>query len=234
MSYVTANIDPATRIKGVATTVAIHALLAAGVLAGLSITGVIADEDETMTSFFLPEEETPPPPPPVDQPPETEMPMDQPIAAPVPPVDLAPRPPVRVEPARELPNTVVRLPVPTPVPSSPAVELPPPTPTPSPAPAFTPAPPRPVNGPTGWITNDDYSSADLRREREGTASYRLVVGSDGRVDACEVTSSTGHASLDQATCRFISRRARFDPATDRTGSDVVGTYSGSVTWRIPE
>jgi protein TonB len=85
-----------------------------------------------------------------------------------------------------------------------------------------------------WITTDDYSRSDLTRNREGTARYRLVIGSDGRVDACEITSSTGHTSLDTATCRLIERRARFDPATNSQGNRVVGTYSGSVTWQIPE
>ena len=40
--------------------------------------------------------------------------------------------------------------------------------------------------------------------------------------------------LDDAACRRISQRARFDPATDETGGKVVGTYAGTVKWEIPD
>ena len=107
----------------------------------------------------------------------------------------------------------------------------PPTP---PAPAITPVGASPRNGPAGWITTNDYARSDLVREREGTAGYRLVIGSDGRVDACEITRSSGHSSLDRNTCRLIESRARFDPATNNRGETTVGTYTGTVTWQIPE
>ncbi|ANC50469.1 hypothetical protein CP97_14783 [Aurantiacibacter atlanticus] len=54
------------------------------------------------------------------------------------------------------------------------------------------------------------------------------------MNACEIIGSTGHASLDNATCRLIERRARFDPATSTSGETVVGTYTGTVTWQIPD
>ena len=92
----------------------------------------------------------------------------------------------------------------------------------------------PRNGPAGWITSNDYARSDLVREREGTAGYRLVIGSNGRVDACEITRSSGHASLDSNTCRLIESRARFEPAKNNRGETTVGTYTGTVTWQIPE
>ena len=61
-----------------------------------------------------------------------------------------------------------------------------------------------------------------------------MIGSNGRVNACEITASSGHAALDEATCKFVTRRARFEPATDSNGAKVVGSYSSKVTWRIPE
>ena len=232
MAYTDAQTDRATQATGILTTVAIHALLAAGVIAGLTITGAIADEEGDFISIFVPEEVPPPPPDPIE-PPSNEMPTPQPPTAPVPPIELPSRSPVLVEPTREIRDIVVPIPVPPrPMPTSSATAIP--TPTPSPAPSFAPAPPVPRNGPAGWITNNDYPNSDLRRENEGTAGYRLVVGSDGRVDACEITSSTGHSSLDSLTCRLLSRRARFEPATNSAGADVVGTFSGSVAWQIPD
>ena len=40
--------------------------------------------------------------------------------------------------------------------------------------------------------------------------------------------------LDEATCRLIMLRSRFNPATDRRGRAVVGTYSNRVRWVIPK
>ena len=93
---------------------------------------------------------------------------------------------------------------------------------------------QPSNDSARWITTDDYPAAALRRGQEGTASYRLTLSSSGRVSACEITTSSGDSQLDSATCRFITRRARFTPATDSSGVAVVGTYTGTVRWEIPQ
>ena len=103
-----------------------------------------------------------------------------------------------------------------------------------PTPGFTPRLARPRNSPLGWLSTDDYPAIALRAEAEGVAAYRLIVGTNGKVSACELTRSTGNAQLDAATCRFIERRARFDPATDESGAKVVGSFTGTVKWEIPE
>ena len=234
MSYVNAQTGTADRLKGATTTIAIHALLAVGVVAGLTVSGKIVDEDDGFKAFILPDEEIPPPPPP---PPEDAQAPDEQLAytpptAPEPIVDLVQDQPVVVTLPVPSPPEVVRVPSP-PMPT-PGNAIVPPRPSPSPAHTIAPVGAVPNNGPTGWITNEDYSNSDLRRGNEGVARYRLVIGSNGRVNGCEITSSTGHASLDRATCRLISNRARFDAATDNRGERVVGTYSGSVTWQIPE
>jgi periplasmic protein TonB len=54
------------------------------------------------------------------------------------------------------------------------------------------------------------------------------------VSGCEVIVSSGHQDLDSVTCDLISKRAVFDPATNRRGKKVAGVYQNSVLWRIPE
>jgi protein TonB len=71
-------------------------------------------------------------------------------------------------------------------------------------------------------------------EIEGTVGYRLVIGTNGRVASCELTRPSGNKALDDATCRLIASRARFEAATDETGAKVMGTYTGSVRWEIPD
>jgi protein TonB len=157
-------------------------------------------------------EEPPPPPPKKDLPPP-------PIVAPPPKVSLAPPPQI----------TVVNTP-PPPAPPPPIVLAPPPPA----APRVTPKGAVPKGNPGNWATTNDYPSRALREEREGTATFRVQIGPDGRVTDCQITGSSGHADLDAATCENVRRRARFTPATDGEGNPTTGSYSNRVRWVIPK
>ena len=91
----------------------------------------------------------------------------------------------------------------------------------------------PKNDPRKWVTTDDYPARDLREENDGTAVFRVVVGANGRVSACEIVRSSGHPGLDAATCKAVTARARFEPATDADGRQIAGAYGNSVRWQIP-
>ena len=41
------------------------------------------------------------------------------------------------------------------------------------------------------------------------------------------------SDLDDATCKLVTRRARFKPATDGEGNPTTGSYSNAVRWQIP-
>jgi protein TonB len=190
---------------------------------GLTVSGVIPEEDG-WDPFTLTPDPLPKPPPPNPQPQQQ---TEQTFVT-VPPTPL---PPLVADPA----DFVTRDPIVEPtrfvVDPGPAIT---PTVEPSVTPGFAPKRARPANDPLRWITTDDYPARALRAEAEGIASYRLIVATSGRVSACELTRSTGNGQLDQATCDFIARRARFEPATDETGAKVVGAYTGTVKWDIPE
>jgi protein TonB len=93
---------------------------------------------------------------------------------------------------------------------------------------------KPVNKPGAWVTQNDYSPSDIRSERQGTARFTLGIGIDGKVTSCTILQSTGFDSLDAATCKFVSRRARFEAALDDSGAPIAGSYMGSIRWVIPE
>lgn len=97
-----------------------------------------------------------------------------------------------------------------------------------------PKPPTPRGNAGRWVTTNDYPSRALREEQEGVTTVRLSVDSEGRVTGCTVTGSSGSSLLDDATCRNMERRARFNPATDGEGKPTSGSYSQSVRWQIPE
>lgn len=227
MSYANATVSPAARLRAATGVIAIHALVGFGVIAGLTISGVIDPPGPVVGTWDI--TDPPPPPPPQEVTPQPQEQAFAPVTAPQPPIELERTAPVEAEPVTpNISDQVVLRPTPD------LIEIPGPAVTPSVAPAIEPVPARPRNGPAGWITTNDYSRSDLTREREGTASYRLVIGSDGRVDACEITRSSGHSTLDRNTCRLLESRARFDAATNNKGERTVGTYSGSVTWQIPD
>ena len=103
---------------------------------------------------------------------------------------------------------------------------------PSAAPPAPAGPRGPRGNPRGYFTNDDYPASALRAEEEGTTSFRLDIGPDGRVAECTVTGSSGSAALDAATCRILRARARYAPARDAAGNPIAGRDHGRIAWRI--
>lgn len=157
------------------------------------------------------EEEPPPPPEPKDIPP------------PPPQINLPPPPQVQ---------QVILPPAPPP-----AAAPPPPPPPPPPI-----EPPKPMQAqaakakgnPGTWVTTEDYPSGALREEREGVTSIAWDVTVDGKVANCRVTASSGHSDLDDAACKYVTRRGRYSPALDQNGNPIQSTDKRRVRWQIPK
>ncbi|MGH6787066.1 MAG: energy transducer TonB [Novosphingobium sp.] len=94
--------------------------------------------------------------------------------------------------------------------------------------------PLPEGNPGLWASTSDYPSRALREERSGNVGIALIVGIDGLVERCTVTSSSGSADLDDAACANVRRRARFSPATDASGLPTEGEFRTSVHWSLPK
>jgi TonB family protein len=90
-----------------------------------------------------------------------------------------------------------------------------------------------IGNPASYFSDNDYPVAAIRQRAEGTTGFSLTIGPNGRVAGCRITSSSGSAALDAATCRVMSARARYVPARDGAGRPVVGTDSGRVAWQLP-
>jgi TonB family protein len=93
--------------------------------------------------------------------------------------------------------------------------------------------PVPKANPGLWLSTPDYPAAALAELRSGRTSFRLEVDKTGRPLNCTVIVSSGHQDLDDAACDAVTRRAIFEPATDKKGRKVKGFYQNSVSWRIP-
>ena len=83
-----------------------------------------------------------------------------------------------------------------------------------------------------WITTDDYPTAALRQDIQGTVVISVMIGADGRVRSCLVTQSSGSKLLDDATCRLYTARARFTPARDADGNPTTAQRTDRYRWQI--
>ncbi len=80
---------------------------------------------------------------------------------------------------------------------------------------------------------DDYPASALAQGDVGTVQAKLTVDATGRVSSCAIVRSSGHDSLDSATCRILERRARFTPARDAAGKAIASTLvTPPVKWEL--
>ena len=207
MSYLDQPEMSTRKMVSIGLVLLLHALLGYAFITGLAF-NVVKKVVVDLKTFDV-NEAAPPPPPPPD------------IKLPPPPV-VAPPPMVQIQAP---PPPVVTV-APPPPPAAP--------PPPAPPPVIQPVRASPKGKMQDLVTADDYPSASLRNNEEGVTRYRLDVGSDGKVVSCTVTGSSGHPALDDAACRLLTRRARFNPATNSSGEKVASVWSASVKWVIPK
>jgi protein TonB len=208
------------RVYAIIAVAVLHALLAYAVVTGLAY-NFMKKAAEDLKTFDVQEEPPPPPEPPPPEQPHVQTPP--PIVAPPPLVRTnVPPPPVFAVPAAP--------PMPPTLTAPPAPPLPP---APPPAPPRLVEPARARSNLSSYISDSDYPAAAIRAEQQGTTGFRLSIGTDGRVTACSVTSSSGSSALDEATCRIMRSRARFTPAHDEHGNPMSDSYSTRIRWVLP-
>lgn len=225
MAYLDSTNRPSA--GSMAAVVAIHGGMAAALILGLSVTGVI-EKREVIAGFEVTKPKPPPPPPVADIPEPTKSqaePRERVLTIPIPPLPLPTNAPT-------LDTTTETFPPQPPIQPGRGEDLV--KPIPSVTPSFAPVPAKPRNDPLRWVSTEDYRSNWIRQEMTGRARFRLEIAADGRVASCIITGSSGHPELDTATCALVSRRAKFQPARGEEGEAVAGSYSNVIDWQLPE
>jgi protein TonB len=244
--------SPADRARSAALVAAVHALVGYGLLTGLGVTPAPALPQEALALIDIAPDPEPEPPAvpmqPEASPVPTERPRDPEGAAAPPALKNTPTPVVAPPPQ-------VKLPVPEPIPASP---LPGTGSAANPGAAPVPGPGTGRGGEGDGLgsgrfgdgtgggggggaaaSGPFYRSGEIRErdapgglviDRPRRATFRLLVGADGRVRDCRITASTGLPSLDSATCAAAVRRLRWLPARDRLGRPVEAWAPGGFTW----
>lgn len=211
------TVDPKSRVISVILVGVITFLLGWLLVSGLAIDVA----KQVMKKLDVIDIQEPPPPeePPPPPPPDTRLPPPTRIE-----VSVSPVPQVS-------PNTVAPTPYVAPAPAPTPIAVGPPAP---PATPDRSRPARARGNESSWVTTDDYPSSAQREGAEGVTGTRLSVNAEGRATSCDVTSSSGNSALDQAACRNLIRRARYDPALDRDGNPTTYTVTKRVRWQLPD
>lgn len=212
-----------SRIVSIVIVALIHVVIGYLLVTGLAISAV-KNVVQRVTTVDIeepePEVEEPPPPPP-----------DQEVA---PPPPVAPPAPINIAPAPPPIRTVDSIPPPAPV----VRQVPPPAPPAAPAPPPPPSRARAAqrDGQNRWAARiqSNYPRRAVQREIEGNVGVSVVIGPDGRVTQCSVTSSSGSDDLDEAACEGMQRYARYEPALDDAGNPTTGRDSMTIVYRLGE
>lgn len=204
----------------IGTVAAVHVAIGYAFISGLAYQvisgGPVVTTAQLLPADPVPPEHMPPPPSPAHR--------------------SATPPPVAVDPIVRMPlSQIDTVKVDNFPPVRPVFEDTPPAQTqvqPTPPPAFARGA-VPASNRAEWVTNDDYPTAALRAEVEGSVGIDVTIDARGRVSDCTVTATSGSDLLDQATCRIYSRRARFKPALNDAGQPVAVHRADRVRWQIP-
>ena len=207
----------------IATVAVIHAALGYALVTGFGAS-VVTEVGKTIKATFVPKVETVElePLPPMEAEPRAD------------PLPAAPDTAITLDRPNSIDTMVFDVPLPpSPLPGTREIVLPPMPVPPAPLPAYEGKGAVPRGNPGAWVTPDDYPSRELRMGNEGLTRFRLEIGADGRVTDCTITASSGHPGLDEAACRLVTRRARFEAATGADGAKTAGRYENAIRWQIP-
>jgi Gram-negative bacterial TonB protein C-terminal len=92
---------------------------------------------------------------------------------------------------------------------------------------------QPKQSPGKWVVSSDYPLDMLAAGQPAIVEFRLSIGSDGVPTACHIQSTTRPKEFDDAVCKSVMRRARFEPALDAQGQPLASYYRNTVRFQIP-
>ena len=91
----------------------------------------------------------------------------------------------------------------------------------------------PSKSPGSWLSANDYPTIALKKGEQGIVQVRLAIGADGAAQACHIQKSTRPVEFDQAVCRALMKRARFQPALGADGKPMPSYWRSGVRFEIP-
>lgn len=85
----------------------------------------------------------------------------------------------------------------------------------------------------GGLSMEDYPADAIRDGAQGKTVVGFTVDETGTVGNVHVAGSSGHNSLDEAACKAVAERFRFEPARDNNGYAMAQDRTQAITWTLP-
>src|SRR5690606_30132559 len=79
-----------------------------------------------------------------------------------------------------------------------------------------------------------YPEQAVAEGMEARTVVRLTVDAHGDAADCEIVESSGHALLDEESCRILLASATFEPKRSAEDGPVAGHFHQAITWKLPE
>lgn len=89
-------------------------------------------------------------------------------------------------------------------------------------------PAMPATNPGTWLTPSDYPRDLLAEGKQGMVQVRLSVGPDGRPTQCHIQQSTRPVGFEEAVCKGLMRKSRFEPALGAQGQPIASYWRTAV------
>jgi protein TonB len=232
MSSYTGTAERPERAKAIAAVVAVHAALAAIILAGLNVR-VVSHVVEQLKTFDI---RVPPPPPPLPPPPATRP--NKMKKAEGAPAKKAEASPVVAPPPR--------IPVQSPIPAARIAGTGSATTSGAGTSGTGTGAGGSGNGPGGGgyggytaarriskIPDSEYRRLAGTGLQSGRVGVTIKVNTDGSVSNCRIARSSGDGSIDSVMCQLTLRYIRFQPARDSAGRAVAQDVTFFPNWWRP-
>lgn len=91
-------------------------------------------------------------------------------------------------------------------------------------------PVRPAGNPGRWVTPNDYPRGMLMKRKQAIVHFRLSVDENGKASACNIQQSTRPKAFDDAVCRALMRKAKFQPALDKDSEPIASYFRSTVVF----
>jgi hypothetical protein len=91
---------------------------------------------------------------------------------------------------------------------------------------------KPDGDPHKWLDERDLGSANTWHNFGAGATFRLVVGADGKVERCDVLEASANSGLRANGCKSLTAHARYEPAKDAQGHAVRTALAYSTAFQV--
>jgi protein TonB len=91
---------------------------------------------------------------------------------------------------------------------------------------------KPIGDTGKWIDQRDLGSVNTWHQFGAGATFRLVVGPDGKVERCDVLEASLNSGLRANGCKSLTAHARYEPAKDGQGRPVRSAFAYSAGFQV--